>query len=104
MTWAWTRPPPELRPALRAVVMLDPPRLDVGRSSAIDLSPDGTRVVYVASQASQSQLYYSALDAFEATPLAGTGGGENPFYSPSRRLSPMASSTPGTASCAACAT
>lgn len=82
MTWAWTRPAPELRPALRAVVMLDPARLDVGRSSAIDLSPDGTRVVYVASQASQSQLYYSALDAFEATPLAGTGGGENPFYSP----------------------
>jgi len=82
LAWAWTRPPPEVRPPMRAVVMLDPARLDVDRSSALALSPDGSTVVYAAIHENVSQLYSRSLDSFAATPLEGTEGGENPFYSP----------------------
>ena len=82
VAWAWTRPPPEVRPPMRAVVMLDPARLDVDRSSALALAPDGLTVVYAATHENVSQLYSRSLDSFEATPIEGTIGGENPFYSP----------------------
>jgi serine/threonine-protein kinase len=48
----------------------------------IALSPDGTRLVYVAN----GQLYMRALDQLEAVPIRGTGGGidfgRSPFFSP----------------------
>ena len=47
------------------------------------LSPDGRRLAYVASgSATPQQLYVRAMDALEATPLAGTEGAYNPFFSP----------------------
>jgi len=81
--WAWMSPASESSPPMRAVVMLDPARLDVDRSSALGMAPDGSAVVYAASHQGRSQLYYRSLDSFEATPIDGTAGGENPFYSPS---------------------
>ncbi len=81
IAWAWTRPPLEVRPPMRAVVMLDPARLDVDRSSTLGLAPDGSALVYVATHDNVSQIYSRSLSSFESMPIEGTAGGENPFYS-----------------------
>jgi eukaryotic-like serine/threonine-protein kinase len=49
----------------------------------VTLSPDGTRVVYVAN----NRLYQRAVDGLEAVPLPGVvgTGARNPFYSPDGR-------------------
>jgi hypothetical protein len=39
-------------------------------------------VVNVAHSADQAQLYGRNLDAFVATPIAGTDGAQYPFFSP----------------------
>ena len=41
-------------------------------------SPDGTHLVYVAN----NQLYLRAIDQLEATPIRGTEGAREPFFSP----------------------
>ena len=47
------------------------------------LSPDGSRIVYAVTDASgKQQLYLRALDQLQATALAGTEGGRDPFFSP----------------------
>ena len=47
------------------------------------LSPDGTRIVFVAASAGQeARLWVRRFDQVEATPLAGTEGATNPFWSP----------------------
>ncbi|MEE8350379.1 MAG: protein kinase, partial [Acidobacteriota bacterium] len=51
-----------------------------GNISAI--SPDGTRMAYAAFKDGQSQLYLRTLDEFEARPIPGTEGAENPVFSP----------------------
>jgi len=48
---------------------------------AVDFSPDGKQVAYVASRGGSSQLYLRALDSV-AKPLPGTGGAYGPFFSP----------------------
>jgi serine/threonine-protein kinase len=55
--------------------------LDIGRTS-FTLSPNGTRLVYVADLGDTSQLYVRPLDQFEARPLPGTQGAYGPFFSP----------------------
>ena len=44
----------------------------------VALSPDGTRLVYVANQ----QLYLRLMDSLEARPIPGTEGAAAPFFSP----------------------
>ncbi len=53
-----------------------------GSSLAIALSPDGTRVAYVAESGGVAQLYLRAMDRLEPLPLAGTEGASTPFFSP----------------------
>jgi serine/threonine protein kinase/Tol biopolymer transport system component len=49
----------------------------------VTLSPDGSRLAYVASRADgPAQIFIRPLDGFEATPLAGTEGAQHPFFSP----------------------
>ena len=50
--------------------------------SAVAISPDGTRFVYVAARDGGTQLYVRPMDQFEATPIPGTEGGSGPFFSP----------------------
>jgi Tol biopolymer transport system component len=51
-------------------------------ASAI-LSPDGTRLAFVASGADQKRrIYVRTLDALNATTLSGTENARNPFFSP----------------------
>jgi serine/threonine protein kinase len=49
----------------------------------LDVSPDGRRLVFVASTAEgEHQLYLRNLDSQELKALAGTGGALDPFFSP----------------------
>jgi serine/threonine-protein kinase len=56
--------------------------LAVDRQPAMAVSPDGASVVYVARRGSRTQLHLRRTDQFEATPLAGTEGGDSPIFSP----------------------
>jgi len=49
---------------------------------AVALSPDGTRLVYVANRDGKRQLYLRRMDRLGATPIPGTEGGLSPFFSP----------------------
>jgi eukaryotic-like serine/threonine-protein kinase len=51
-----------------------------GRVAAI--SPDGSRLVYAATQGGTQQLYLRGMDSLEARPIPGTEGATNPFFSP----------------------
>jgi serine/threonine protein kinase/Tol biopolymer transport system component len=68
---------PEAEPLALARLM----PLGFGHPSLV-LSPDGTRLVYVAERKGTTQLYLRPMDAFEATPIPGTEGAFQPFFSP----------------------
>ncbi len=54
---------------------------DVGGAAAV-LSPDGSKLVYVAGSEAARRLYLRPLDQMEATALSGTEGARAPFFSP----------------------
>jgi serine/threonine-protein kinase len=54
-----------------------------GHSLAV--SPDGSRVVYASQHGDTTRLCLRRLDQLGVTPLAGTEGGLNPFFSPDGR-------------------
>jgi serine/threonine-protein kinase len=54
----------------------------LGPQMAFALSPDGTKLAYVASQGNTRQIYLRRLDSFEAEPLAGTEGAQALSFSP----------------------
>jgi len=56
-----------------------------GARTALALSPDGRRRVFVSRNGDVQQLYVRALDEDEARPLTGTLGAEQPFFSPDGR-------------------
>ncbi len=84
----WPRSAPSPAPLMRLGVELGTDASLV--TNAIDegqgvlLSPDGTVFVFVAIPApgALSQLYVRRLDGLEASPLPGTEGARNPFFSP----------------------
>jgi serine/threonine protein kinase/Tol biopolymer transport system component len=62
-------------------------RVEVSTPSTSDpvsfaISPDGRRLVFVASNEGKSQIWIRALDSVAAKPLAGTDGARFPFWSP----------------------
>ena len=87
--WAPWRSPvlPVDRPLVRLDVDLGSevalPVLDRPTPSTLAISPDGTRLVYVASvSGSPTKLFTRKLNQANATELAGTVGASNPFFSP----------------------
>jgi serine/threonine-protein kinase len=77
------RPSPLPRPVSRTVITLPPgQRLAVADQPAVALSPDGTHLAYVAIQGGTQQIYLRAMDSLAATPIPGTEGAVNPFFSP----------------------
>ena len=51
-------------------------------AAPLAISPDGARIAYVGESATGTRLYVRPLDSFEATPLEGTEGARQPFFSP----------------------
>jgi Tol biopolymer transport system component len=80
----WNLKPMPQPPISRAVITLPPGQRLAGLDqTAVALSPDGTRLVYVAIQGgAQQQLYLRAMDNLEARPIPSTEGAVNPFFSP----------------------
>jgi len=84
MPWRATRPVE--RPLVRLDVDLGSevslPAPNTGTSSVV-LSPDGTRLAYVAiASGGQTRLFTRRLDQPKATELPGTDGAAAPFFSP----------------------
>ena len=82
--WYYRRGAPRFVARLQPLIRLDidlgkdvPPASEVGATGVI-LSPDGTRLVYMA----QSKLFTRRLDQTEATELAEAEGTQAPFFSP----------------------
>ena len=81
--WGWlASAPPDPQPQRFLVDMSGEANLDLRTGSAAALSPDGRRIAYAASAASQTMLYLRPVDQIEGTRLSGTEGARNPFFSP----------------------
>jgi serine/threonine-protein kinase len=83
----WPRSAPSAAPAVRLSAELGMDlsrRQSLMRGPAAVLSPDGTLAAFVArgDTPDEQQLYLRRLDQLEASPLAGTEGARNPFFSP----------------------
>jgi eukaryotic-like serine/threonine-protein kinase len=75
-------PPP--RPVTRFTISLPAGQHLVGLDTpAIALSPDGTRLAYIAAQGNGlPQLYLRVMASPDARPIPGTEGATDPFFSP----------------------
>ncbi len=82
--WLLSRAPaPASQPPTRFVVSLPPDaRMTFLEHPVVAISPDGTRLVYAASNGRRIQLYLRAMDQIEAAPIPGTEGAYSPFFSP----------------------
>jgi eukaryotic-like serine/threonine-protein kinase len=56
--------------------------VDFSPLGALALSPDGRHIVYLSESGGRRQLFLRELDRLEPTPIAGTEGAYNPFFSP----------------------
>jgi eukaryotic-like serine/threonine-protein kinase len=72
------------RPVSRFTITLPPGQqlVSLGFGQAVAISPDGTRLAYVASQEGRQQIYLRAMDGLDARPVPGTDGALEPFFSP----------------------
>ena len=83
--WAFMRGPTLGPKAAVRYPLATPPlstRTEKAMASAVALSPDGTKLVFVVEQAGKSQLYLQEMGKMAATPIAGTENGHTPFFSP----------------------
>src|SRR5437879_1610 len=79
----WNLKPLPLGPVSRTMITLPPgQRLAALDQPAVVLSPDGTRLAYVATQGGPQQIYLRAMDSLEARAIPGTEGATAPFFSP----------------------
>ena len=79
--WQATRPIE--RTPMRLTVEVSPEaELVVDTGAAAVLSPDGTRLAFATQTGSDRMLYVRSLDSLDATPLPGTEGARQPFFSP----------------------
>ena len=79
----WFLTPASPAPVTRFALSLpSTQRFPVPDEPVIALSPDGTRVAYIATQGGSQQLYLRAMDSSDARPIPGTEGAIAPFFSP----------------------
>jgi len=83
VVWApWQETKVEPSPVRLEVKLSTDEPLFVNWGAAMALSPDGSRLVFVAGTGNNRRLYLRALDQTQATPLSGTEEGFDPFFSP----------------------
>jgi hypothetical protein len=77
-------PPALARPTARLLVELPATEpLALGPNlEPIALTPDGSRLAYVARRGGVTQLFMRSIDSFDAKPIPGTEGATNAFFSP----------------------
>src|SRR5213078_1250110 len=51
----------------------------------VAISPDGSRIIYTATREGVPELVVRRIDRLEASPIAGTEGGGDPFFLPDGR-------------------
>jgi Tol biopolymer transport system component len=78
-------PAPAARQAMRLAILLPEGYTFPGFYGTVELSPDGTRLVYSAERNGRTQLFLRPLDSPQATPLAGTEDAADAFFSPDGR-------------------
>ncbi len=80
----WPQAPQRKAPLRVSVELGADTSLNIGRGSTVILSPDGSLLAFVARKASgeEPRLYVRWLDQLQASPLPGTEGAGNPFFSP----------------------
>ena len=61
-----------------------PPTTQLGALDfpSVAISPDGSRLAYVANRGGQTQVYVRSMNALDAVPVAGTTNAVAPFFSP----------------------
>ena len=79
--WMLTKALRETAPASSPPMLALPQEARVGRS-ALALSPDGSRLIYVAERGTVSELFQLTLEDGKGGVLAGTEGAFDPFFSP----------------------
>jgi Tol biopolymer transport system component len=81
--WGWLRPAPP-RPVIRYSMGL--PSTQAMRQGVLGvnlaISPDGARIAYIGPGEAGDELWVRERDRLDATPLPGTVGAINPFFSP----------------------
>ena len=98
---SWLRRPATetVQPMLRAVIPISPAERLAGWNAglewsmasgrptraAMDISPDGRRLVFCGATDKGTRLYYRLLESDEVEPIPGTEGGTAPFFSPDGR-------------------
>lgn len=75
-------PRPAPPPLARLNILLP----EKSRALSLAVSPDGRFVAVVLVKDGKQQIWVRALDSAEMTPLAGTDGAVNPFWSPDSRF------------------
>jgi len=82
----WSPAAPDAAPRMNVDVKLTDQRLWSQLGSAIEFSPDGTRLAYIVGSESSRQLYVRSLDQLTGTRLTEGANGEtapyHPFFSP----------------------
>src|SRR5467141_1450529 len=79
----WNLKPSPPGPVSRTVITLpSAQRLAELDQPAVALSPDGTRLAYVATQGGAQQIYLRAMDSLDARAVPGTERATEPFFSP----------------------
>ncbi|MGE3844796.1 MAG: protein kinase, partial [Vicinamibacterales bacterium] len=84
LTASLLRPATMPKSILRAAITLPAEQKLAGTStgSPVALSPDGTRLAYVAQEGVERRLYLRSLESQEAVLIAGTQGATTPSFSP----------------------
>lgn len=81
--WGWLRPAPQPQVIRYNLGFLSGQELRQGVSGInVAISPDGRWLVYTGPGATGNQLYLRARDRLDATPIPGTEGATNPYFSP----------------------
>jgi len=79
----WHLKPSPPQPVTRTVINLPAgDQLAALDHPAIAISPDGTQLAYVAIHSGTQQIFLRPLDSLAVKALAGTEGGNTPFFSP----------------------
>src|SRR5215472_10022454 len=81
-TWSLLRRVTPLSSTRFAIDLGDLHIIPNSAGARMTVSPDGRTIAFVLGSAPKTQIYKRRLDSMELTPLAGTDGASQPFFSP----------------------